>query len=132
MSALNSTYLSSATYELMHLRWNPDSDRVGEANLVRWDGHQALDQVQDSLGRHAALERTTKGDADRDRDRHTIRACPRHQAERGLQALFGRRVLVAPAELVGRGECVMHFVHPGSDRALVALLVQHQARIRGP
>ncbi len=112
------------------LRRHADPDGVREADLIGRDGHQPLDEAEHPLVRDNTLEGAAERHADRHGDRHPVRPCARHHRQRRLQPLLRGGVLIAAAELVGGREGVMHLVHAGGDRPLVAGVVQDQARVR--
>ena len=71
--------LPRAPHQLMDLRRDADTDRVRQADLVGWHGHQPLHDLQHALRGDRAVERAAERDADGDRDRHPVASRAGHE-----------------------------------------------------
>src|SRR5207248_11568044 len=86
----------------------------------------ALREPADPRSRTSPGEGTPEGDDEAHGDGLAVVPRPLDQTLADLQALLAGLVLVAQPELVGHRERVVDLIHARRQRALVALLVQHQ------
>src|SRR5688500_8058136 len=118
-------------HDLGDLRWNGDTDGVGDGNFMRVSGGEAFGERKDARRRHFTFERAAEGRGNRDLRAYANAACGLRDLEPGTYTLIDAATLVPLTERLAGGDCHSDLGATGSACALETFAIEHETDVAG-